>query len=260
MTNASLSFRPVTVHLRPCGEPAGTDLLAGRHRAARRRKLHAPLHQGRSRLSLDTGRVASWLVIWLAWNLQLRKLSNKSHYLCRTVSWHHDMTCLLEVLRFHFLPDSESGFVIARRLKIWLGIRILARNHNTYFLLDQNLDRGSPKGWKSDSKSGSRAGVITPLSITMFWESIKVLLPSPVEVRPRLWLRATLPSVLHLQGSREGLTSSMVAAAISAIFWWPKPNAQYDDGESKIFRQSSNPVCGLSKSQASFMWAKKHSA
>ena len=35
-------------------------------------------------------------------------------------------------------------------------------------------------------------------------------------------------------------------------------NAQYDDGKSNIFRQSSNPVYGSQKSQASSSWAKQH--
>ena len=47
--------RPRSLHLPPRGQPAGADLLAGRHRAARRRQLHAALHQGRSRLRLHTG-------------------------------------------------------------------------------------------------------------------------------------------------------------------------------------------------------------
>ena len=37
-------------------------------------------------------------------------------------------------------------------------------------------------------------------------------------------------------------------------------NTQYDEGESKIFRQSSNPVCGSVKRKTSFQWVKQHRA
>ena len=38
------------------------------------------------------------------------------------------------------------------------------RCYNSGFLLDLNPDPESPESWKSDSGSGSRAGIITPLS------------------------------------------------------------------------------------------------